>query len=149
LPHDLHTIRGGVIEKRGFGGHDLIVQAKYEAPADGDGGVAHDPHARMDMANAKWMHEVLQSEYPGYPWRTVYDGAQKMAYLSLPILMGINKYWAINLTTDTMDDALLKRAGGALLERYGQPRHRFDISKFLEARRQHSALVVPSRAVPQ
>ena len=51
----------------------------------------------MDLANAKWMSDVLMREYPGIPWRCVHDGAQKMAFFSIPLLMGINKFWAVNL----------------------------------------------------
>ena len=102
----------------------------------------------MDQANAKWMMEVLQRHYPGNPWRTVHDGHNKMAYVSIPILMGINKYWAINLKTDELSEGLVMRCGGQLLERYGLSRQRFNLPSFLEAREKHSALVVPSRAVP-
>lgn len=148
MPHDLKTVGTSVIEKTGFGRHDLIVQAKYEAPSTPEGGVADDPFARMDMANAKWMLEVLQKHYPGHGWRTVYDGAQKMAYFSLPVLMGINKFWAINLTTDALDEGLMMRAGGQLLERYGLSRSRFQLAPFLEAREKHSALVDRRRVIP-
>lgn len=120
----------------------------HEAPAGNDGEVLDDPFARMDLANAKWMMDVLSNEYQGIPWRTVYDGAQKMAYFSIPILMGINKFWAVNLVTDEMTAALLKRAGGELLERYNLPRGCFNLNAFLDARDKHSALLVPSRKVP-
>jgi hypothetical protein len=148
MPHDLVTERQDVILKDARGAHDMVALAKYEAPANAEGGIAYDPFKTMDMANAKWMADVLLKAYPGYPWRCVYDGHQKMAYLSIPILMGINKFWAINLTTDQMTDGLLKRAGGELLERYEIPRGRFELTPFLEAREKHSALVVPGRKVP-
>ena len=71
-----------------------------------------------------------------------------MAYLSIPILMGINKYWAINLVTDYLDDKLLIRCAGDLLQRYGLRPRRFELDPFLDAREKHSALVVPTREFP-
>jgi len=149
MPHDLRTIRQDILPKEASGGHDMVVLHKHDAPSGANGEVLHDPFAKMDFANADWMMQVLNKHYPGYPWRCVYDGAQKMAYFSIPILMGINKFWAVNLTTDTMDEGLLMRAGGQLLERYRLPRNRFNLGAFLDAREQHSALVVPSREVPE
>ena len=113
-----------------------------------DGEVLDDPFKGMDLANADWMSRVLRKHYPGVPWRCVYDGAQKMAYFSIPILMGVNKFWSINLKTDQLEEGLLMRAGGELLERYGMSRQRFNLNEFLDAREKHSALVVPSRKVP-
>lgn len=147
MPHEPVVFHSDVVATPGE--HKLSVERLYEAPSTADGEIANDPFARMDMANAQWMMNVLLQEYPGYPWRCIYDGAQKMAYLSIPILMGLNKFWAINLFTDEMTDGLLKRAGGQLLERYRLPRNRFDIDRFLEAREQHSALVLSSRKVPE
>jgi hypothetical protein len=137
-----------VVEKTTLGGHDIVVRTQHEAPSGPNGEVLHDPFKAMDLENAKWMMEVLKKHYAGIPWRCVYDGAQKMAYFSIPILMGVNKFWAINLVTDQMTEPLLTRAGGELLERYGQSRTRFNLNSFLDAREKHSALVVPSRKVP-
>lgn len=148
MPRDLVTERETVIEKDGGGRHDMVAVQRYEAPANADGSAAYDPFKRMDMANADWMGKVLLRAYPGHFWKAVYDGAQKMAYFSIPILMGINKYWAINLVQDELTEALLIRAGGELLERYGLARGRFQLDPFLEARAKHSALVVPGRKVP-
>jgi hypothetical protein len=149
MPHDAITRRQDVIPKVSHGGHDMVVLTKHDAPAGPNGEVLDDPFERMDIANATWMHEVLTQTYPGIPWRCIYDGAQKMAYVSVPILMGINKFWAINLTTDELSDGLLRRAGGQLLERYGVSRGRFNLESFLDARAKHSALVLPSRKVPE
>jgi hypothetical protein len=148
MPHDLVTERQDVLNKDAAGAHDMVALAKYEAPSGPDGEIANDPFKTMDMANAKWMADALLRYYPGVPWRCIYDGRQKMAYFSIPILMGINKFWAINLTTDQLTDGLLMRAGGELLERYGMRRGRMHLDQFLEAREKHSALVVPSRMVP-
>jgi hypothetical protein len=149
MPHDVITLHDDVIEKQTHGGHDIIVRNQYEAPAGPNSELADDPFKRMDLANAKWMMDILLKEYPGHLWRTVYDGAQKMAYVSIPVLMGINKFWAINLVTDPLTEGLLIRCAGELLERYGLPRGRFELTPFLEAREKHSALIVPKRQVPE
>ncbi len=148
MPHDAETIRQDVVLKDAPGAHDMVMLTKYDAPSTPDGGIADDPFKTMDLANAKWMMEVLQRHYPGHLWSTKYDGRQKMAYLSIPFLMGINKYWAINLVTDQLTEGLLMRAGGELLERYGLPRSRFELTPFLEARQKHSILVDRHRDVP-
>jgi len=147
MSQDTVTLREQVILKDAPGAHDLIVRHQYTPPT-ADGKPEDDPFARMDMANAKWMFDVLLKEYPGHLWRTVYDGRNKMAYLSIPILMGINKYWAINLVTDYLDDKLLIRCAGDLLQRYGLRPRRFELDPFLDAREKHSALVVPTREFP-
>lgn len=148
MPHDAVIERQDVVLKDTHGAHDLVNVTSYEAPSGPDGEVLHDPFKAMDQANQKWMAEVLQRHYPGHLWSTKYDGAQKMAYVSIPILMGINKFWAVNLTTDQLTDGLLMRMGGEILERYGLKRGRFQLDPFLEARAKHSALVVPGRKVP-
>lgn len=147
MPHDPVVVRTDVKSERGM--PELVVETSYEAPANADSTVAEDKYKAMDLANAKWMHETLTGAYPGYGWRTIYDGAQKMAYFSIPILMGINKFWAINLVTDELTKGLLIRGGGTLLERYGLRRGKLHLDQFLEAREKHSALVVPSRSVPE
>jgi hypothetical protein len=148
MPHDAVTLREDVIEKTTPGGHDMVVRTQHTAPMGPNGEVLDDPFKGMDLANADWMSRVLRKHYPGVPWRCVYDGAQKMAYFSIPILMGVNKFWSINLKTDQLEEGLLMRAGGELLERYGMSRQRFNLNEFLDAREKHSALVVPSRKVP-
>lgn len=148
MPHDPVIESQAVLPKTAFGGHDVVAVTSYEAPCGPNGEIIFDPYKPMDQANQKWMAEVLQRHYPGHFWSTKYDGAQRMAYVSIPILMGINKFWAVNLVTDQLTDELLVRMGGAILERYGLKRGRFELTPFLEAREKHSALVVPGRKVP-
>jgi hypothetical protein len=149
MSHDAETLREDVVIKDAHGAHDMVLLTKYEANSKADGSKdENDPFMRMDLANAKWMMEVLQRHYPGHLWSTKYDGHHKMAYLSIPFLMGINKYWAVNLVQDQLTEGLLMRAGGELLERYGLKRSRFELTPFLEARDKHSALVNRKRVVP-
>ena len=149
MPHNAVTLREDVIEKTLGNGHDMVVRTQVERPAGPDNEVIVDKYEAQDIANAEWMMGVLLRAYPGRPWRVKHDGMQGMAYVSIPILMGINKYWAINLDTDPLTEALLIRCGGALLERYSMSRQRFNLGEFLDAREKHSALVLPSRKVPE
>jgi hypothetical protein len=121
---------------------------KHDAPATADGGVGEDVRKDFDIWAAGQALQVLESEYPGHLWRVVHDSKQGMAFISIPILMGVNNFMAVNLKTNLLDDHRVKLAGGEILERYGLLRGRFQLTPFLEAREKHSALVVPSRKVP-
>jgi hypothetical protein len=150
MADDAVTLREQVVPKSVFGtGHDMVVRFQYEAPLGPDGEHVEDKYAAQDMACAKWMMGVLQKHYPGVTWRTKHEGQQGMAYFGIPILMGINRWWAINLATDPLEEGLLMRAGGQLLERYGMSRQRFNLGEFLDAREKHSALVRPWLKVPE
>lgn len=149
MPHDPVIERQDVVLKRGTGQHDMVAVTSYEAPCGPNGEVLHDPYKGMDQSNQKWMQEVLQRHYPGHFWKVIHDGAQRMAYVSIPILMGINKYWAINLVADTLSEGLLMRMGGEILERYRLTRGAMQLVPFLEAREKHSILVDRSRSVPE
>lgn len=148
MPHDPIIERQDVLPKSSFGGHDVVAVTSYEAPSGPNGEILHDPYKTMDQANQRWMAEVLQRHYPGHLWATRHDGAQRMAYVSIPILMGINKFWAVNLVTDALTEGLLMRMGGEILERYGLRRGRLELGSFLDSREKHSALVNRSRDVP-
>ncbi len=148
MPHDLQTVRQDIIHKDEHGAHDMAVLKKYEAPADGDGYVARDPHKGFDEWAAGEVMAILNAEYPGHFWRVVHDSHHGVCLISIPILMGINNYMAVNLRTHALDSYRVKVAGGEILERYGLRRGRLQLGAFLDAREQHSALVLPSRKVP-
>lgn len=147
MPHDAKTEGQTVLLKDQHGTHDMIVVRKHEAPADGDGGVAFDEFKQQDAGIAKTMMQWLLKHYPGYPWGTVADLRNKIVKFNIPILMGVNNWWVINLTTHDIIDGLHIGAG-QILERYRLKRGRFELAPFLEAREQHSALVNPRRKVP-
>ena len=149
MPHDAVTLRQDVIEKSTPGGNDRVVLTKYIAPASDDGGVAPDIWKDFDIWAARQAMNVLEAEYPGHTFSVIHDSHQGVCLISIPILMGINKYMAVNLKTHALDDHRVKAAGGEILERYGLKRGRFQLAPFLEAREKHSALVVPSRKVPE
>lgn len=148
MPHDARTLREDILLKDRSGQHDRVVRTQHIAPSTPDGGIAEDLRKEYDIWAAGEVMKVLEAEYPGHCWRVVHDGAQGVCLISIPILMGINRYMAVNLKTHALDDYRVKVAGGEILERYGLARGRFELTPFLEAREKHSALVIPSRMVP-
>lgn len=148
MPHDPIILKQDVIEKSETGGHDMVVLTKHEAPANDAGGVAFDPFKDKDIAVAETMMRWLRRYFPGYPWACVSDLKQGIVKFNIPILMGITDWWVINLRTHDIIDGMHVGAG-QILERYRLPRHRFHLGSFLEAREQHSKLVLPSRKVPE
>ena len=147
MPHDIITTRQDVLEKTTAGGHDRVVLEKYEAPADGDGGFAPDPYKEQDIAIARTMMSWLEKHYPGHLWGCIADSAQGIVKFNLPILMGINHWWVVNLRTHDVIDGM-RQGAGQILERYRLKRGRFELVSFLEAREKHSALVDHRRKVP-
>jgi hypothetical protein len=149
MPFDPVDVRQDVLLKDSPGGHDRVVMTKYEAPTSIDGeSLGEDRWADFDIWAAGEAMKVLESEYPGHTFRVIHDSHQGVALISIPILMGVNKFMAVNLKTHVLDSTRVKNAGGEILERYGLLRGRFQLAPFLEAREKHSALVLPSREVP-
>lgn len=148
MPHDPVIERQDVLEKSTPGGNDRVVLTRYEAPSTADQGIAHDPFKEYDTWAAGQVLKTLEQHYPDHHWRIIHDSHQGVCLISIPILMGINNYMAVNLKTHSMDDKRAVVAGGEILERYGLKRGRFQLTPFLEAREKHSALVVPGRKVP-
>lgn len=148
MPHDAEIISETLVPKTSHGGNDRALVEKYEAPATADGGYAYDPHKEADRKLAADMMKWLEREYPGHLWGCVADLAQGIVKFNIPVLMGFQHWWTINLHTHDIIEAM--RAGaGQILERYGLRRGRFELDPFLEARQKHSALVLPSRKVPE
>lgn len=148
MPHDAITLRTDVLEKDTHGGNDRVVLTQYEAPATADSGIAEDLAKEFDIWAAGEAMKILEAEYPGHCWRVVHDSAQGVCLMSIPILMGVNRWMCVNLKTHALDNHRVKAAGGEILERYGLVRGRFQLDPFLEAREKHSALVHPGRQVP-
>ena len=148
MPHDAKLLREDVVAKTTHGGHDMVIQTKYEAPAVSDTEAAQDPHKEHDLAVAKTMMAWLNKHYPGVPWGCVSDTAQGIVKFNIPILMGFENYWLINLRTTEIIEGMAQGAG-QILERYGMRRGRFDLGEFLDARQKHSKLVLKSRAIPE
>jgi hypothetical protein len=148
MPHDLVTTRQEVLAKSSIGGHDRVVLTKHEAPAGPNNEVEFDPFQEFDEWAARQVMKTLEQHYPDHCFRVIHDSHQGVCLISIPILMGVNKFMAVNLKTHSMDDKCAVAAGGEIQERYGLRRGRMQLAPFLEAREKHSALVVPSREVP-
>lgn len=148
MPHDHITIRQDVLAKDTHGGHDTVVLTKYEPPAKSDTEVADDPYRASDQAIADNMMKWLRREYPGHLWGVVVDQAQGIAKFNIPILMGFDMWWTINLKKTDIVEGMAAGAG-QILERYRLTRGRFNLTEFLEARAQHSRLVIGNRPVPE
>lgn len=157
MPHDPVATGYTVVEKDTHGSPDLVLRATYEAPAAADGSVAEDPYKEYDMWVASRAIQLLLKVYPDYPWTAKHDTAlnrktgnhDKLLLIGIPILMGVNNYYAINVQTTPLSQGRVLAAGGEILERYGCRRGRMQLAQFLEARAKHSALVIPSRKVPE
>jgi hypothetical protein len=148
MPHDSVTLREDVILKDAPGAHDMVVRTQYEAPADTDTTVADDPHKAGDLAIAATMMKWLNKHYPGHLWGTVCDQRHGIVKFNIPVLMGFDQWFVVNLRTHDIVDGL-RLGAGEILERYGLRRGRFILSEFLDAREKHSRLVLPSRKVPE
>lgn len=148
MPHDPVIARQDVIARSNPGEHDRVVLTKRENPAGPDSEVLHDPLQAFDEWAAKQVMNTLEQHYPGHCFRVIHDSYQGVCLISIPVLMGVNKFMAVNLKTHSMDSRRAVIAGGEILERYGLLRGRFQLAPFLEAREKHSALVVPGRDVP-
>lgn len=127
--------------------HKIRLEQQYEAPAGPNAEVAYDEYKAQDEQVAATMMKWLQREYPGHLWGCVSDMRQRIVKFNIPILMGFNMWWVINLRTHDIIEGL--RAGaGEILERYRLTRGRFVLDEFLDARAKHSILVNPARKVP-
>ena len=140
MPLDPVTLRSELVREKGQPAMRLVTQ--YQGPVYGE-----DPHKDLDVAMATKMMAWLLTYYPGYPWHTTFDSAQKIATVSIPILMGTENKYIINLTTHDLGPTMVD-AAGTVLEVYRQMRGAMEVGRFLEARAKHSALTVRSRRMP-
>lgn len=138
------TERTHVIERSGAGLHDSIVMEQHIPQPGGQA----DQFKEADLDIAKWVRTFLVTRFPvGYEWCVRSDLFHGVVMISIPILMGVKQWMVINLhQTDLARGVLI--CAGEILERYGLSRTSFNLGAFLDARQQHSALVVPKRKVP-
>jgi hypothetical protein len=136
---------GFITEERGFGVHDATVMVQHVTPAGGEA----DPYKEQDLTLAKWIRTYLLTRFPvGYEWCVRADLANKVVMFSIPLLMGTNHWYVVNLPrAGSLDKAVLHGAG-EILERYKLSRSVFDQAAFLSAREIHSKLVVQGRPIP-
>lgn len=134
-----------IAEERGFGVHDATVMEQHIAQPGGEA----DPFYEQDKLLTRLVYVYLKTRFPmGYDWRVQSDLAQGVLKFSIPVLMGVCDWYAVNLRrAGSLDRAVLLGAG-ELLERYNLSRSIFDQAAFLTARAQHSKLLVPGRPIP-
>lgn len=149
MPMDPTVVQEDVIEKSGFGGHDIVVSTQHEASSDVDGNAEFDIHKDYDLWLAKRVYTKLIELYPGHLWAVQSDCKQHIIKIGLPILMGVKWWYCINLRQTELSDRVIMIGGGEILEMYRQKRGRIDVGAFLDAREKHSALLVPSRKPPR
>ena len=111
MPNDLVTVDQTVVPKDTFGGNDRVVLEKYEAPSDFEGNPAPDPFREQDRALAKTMMAWLEKHYPGHLWTCVADLKQGVVCFNIPILMGTNEYWVVNLSTTDIVEGMRRARG--------------------------------------
>ena len=142
---DVVTEKFHVAENRGHGVHDSVIMEQHIPQPGGEA----DPFYEQDKTLAKWIHTFVTTRFPvGYEWCVRADLAKGVIMFSIPILMGVSNWYVVNLRkTPDLASAVLSGAG-EILERYKLSRSTFSAAALLDAREQHSALVVPGRKVP-
>lgn len=145
MPSDAVTTR---VELDTDGAHDILMHETYEAPCDRYGRPEFDVYKDFDQWRARRVMAVLKTEYPGHFWAVQSDVKQGIVKIGIPILMGVCNWYVINEKQTPVTPGAVIVGGGEILEHYGLSRERFNLGAFLEARAQHSKLVMPSRAIP-
>lgn len=137
-----HVVTG----KESGADHDQVVMEQY-IPQPGDEG-EKDHLREADKAMASWVLAFIRTRFPcGYEWCVRSDIRQGVVMISLPLLMGVNKWMVINLAKTSLGHGVLM-VTGEILERYKLSRTHYDVGALLAAREKHSALILPSRQVP-
>jgi hypothetical protein len=124
-------------------GSGLAVQKHYVPPLDG----LIDDRRGFDQKMADDVQHILQTKYPGYPWKATCDSAQGVVYFSIPVLMGETLKMIIRLAEwSDLTPELIMRLGGEVLERFGLRRGLISLGEFADARRNKHRADVPAKA---
>lgn len=83
-----------------------------------------------ELALCKRIGDLLSKHYAGHPWMVNVDAKQGIAQISIPVLLG---NWSYILHMDKIDDQVIVKAGGEILERFKIPRTTIDIAAYLTA----------------
>jgi hypothetical protein len=87
---------------------------------------------QRDMQMARGIGRYLHSLYEGHFWQVEVDSKQGYAAITIPLLLG-NWKWKIPLTE--LSQAMVRKAGGEILERFKIPRSTIDVGAFLGAKK--------------
>lgn len=98
------------------------------------------PGARRDaeLNLARQMMEILQREFPGYPWGCRADSRGGILGITIPGLTGPTAQFVVHIDAVQNEDDLkrwMKRAGGELLERFRLSRSGFNLLQFQDAKK--------------
>lgn len=112
-------------------GVDVLQTLAYMAPLDG----TFDPFQEADMAMARQVIDVLNKHYPLYPWHVTSEIRQGFVAFQLPEIMGptLNAFIR-RAEMKTIEEKLIVRLAGDMLERMGLPRGRCDMDLYREAK---------------
>lgn len=130
--------------RRGFG-----LRLAYEHPDLGDD-PREDALKAADLRMARNIGGLLETTYPGHPWFVEVSHAQGVVMISLPALMGQNRY-VVKLHELKSDPGMkaIVRGCGEILERYRLPRAGFSPTEFQAALRRHPIYRNRNAPVPE
>ncbi len=114
------------------GGHYTKAVFKHNKPGEVD---EEDPYLQADLRLTKALGEFIErSTYAGHPWLIEASHAQGVVMISLPTLMGRNKY-VVHLYTLKGDPSLraIMRGCGEILERYNIRRGSYSAADYVDA----------------
>ena len=127
-PDDPVLIRKDIVERQ-RGTHHTALRQYSVSNADG----TPDPHAEWNLTVAKAITRVLLNAYPGHFWEVYVDRSQKLATITIPLLLGNWKY-RLSSVHEIMPQDII-RAGGEILERFNIPRSSLNIADFINAKK--------------
>lgn len=146
MPQDPVIERQEVLLGANHGDHDQVIVQSHVAPSSTvvEGAAGPDPFKEKDKALAMHIRNFLTTRFPiGYSWFVEADCAQGIAKFNIPLLMGFEFWYVINLRTCGDIGEAVVNGAGEVLERFLLPRDKFDLGRYLEARARSSLLVKP------
>ena len=112
-------------------GVSMLRMYGYQPPLDG----RSDDYKGFDEHVAKGVVAILEKHYWGYRWTAKADTSQGIVAFQIPELMGPTLHAVIRLAEfSDLDEKLVMRVAGNLLERMNLPRTAVDMAAYAFAR---------------
>jgi hypothetical protein len=112
-------------------GTSMLRLYGYQPPLDG----RSDDYKGFDEYIAKGVVDILDKHYWGYRWTAKADTSQGIVAFQIPELMGPTLHVVIRLAEfRDLDEKLIMRTAGNLLERMNLPRTAVDMAAYAFAR---------------
>lgn len=112
-------------------GTSMLRMYGYQPPLDG----RSDDYKGFDEYIAKGVVAILDKYYWGYRWTAKADSYQGIVAFQIPELMGATLHCVIRLAEfRDLDEKLIMRTAGNLLERMNLPRTAVDMAAYAFAR---------------